>query len=789
MVYFLNNRRIVCNYPVPFGEKQTFLEKLYNSGNSYKRSYILYNGLKTVYIIFKMEEKKMKKILALVLAVLMVVCLFAGCDKKAAENNGEEGLKVIEPAFKDTAPTVANPYADIEDYDEKSEAIYNAIFKEFYDLQEAAKAATTVSERHALMALAEAKLLASGALLPIYSNGGNYAISRVAPYTAPNALFGNDSDRFHNVVVASEPITAAHREEMKAKFAELKGTGTYEAWAESFLVEKGYTLKDSYTFFYNSDPQTWDALATSKAADSEAIVNTYDGLIEYDCEGTAQPALAESWTISEDGLTYTFKIRPNVKWVDSQGRVIGTVTADDFVAGFQHMLDAAGGLEYLVEGVVAGAYEYNTGAITDFKEVGVKAVDELTLEYTLAQKAPYFMTMLSYNVFAPVNRAYFESKGGAFGDAYNPEAENYTYGKTPNDIAYCGPYLVTNATAKNIIVFTANTSYWNAANVNNKTITWKFTDGSDKLQAYNATMSGDVDGAGLNSSAVDQAKADNKFESLAYVSGNDATTFFAFLNVNRSAYSNIAGDPTTVVSTKDATAQERAVAAMYNRHFRLALVQAIDRGLYNEQSVGPDLKYTSLRNTYTPGNYVALTEDVTVDINGKATTFKANTYYGAIMQAQLDADGVAITAWDPTAEAGAGSSDGFDGWFNPAAARGHLAVAIEQLAAVGVEISAENPIYIDIPYVSSVDTNMKMANALKKSIEEALENKVIVNLVAAKDYTEAYYAGYYISDGSQANYDIYTFAGWGPDYGDPQTYLDTILPYYAGYMTMMLGIF
>ena len=84
---------------------------------------------------------------------------------------------------------------------------------------------------------------------------------------------------------------------------------------------------------------------------------------------------------------------------------------------------------------------------------------------------------------------------------------------------------------------------------------------------------------------------------------------------------------------------------------------------------------------------------------------------------------------------------------------------------------------------------MKMANALKKSIEEALENKVIVNLVAAKDYTEAYYAGYYISDGSQANYDIYTFAGWGPDYGDPQTYLDTILPYYAGYMTMMLGIF
>ena len=732
----------------------------------------------------------MKKILALALAVLMIVSLFAGCgQKKDDENVGGDGIKTIEPGFKDPAPTVANPYADIEDYDEKSAAIYADIFQDYLDLLDAAKAASSVSERQALMALAEAKLLATGALLPIYSNGGNYAISRVAPYTAPNALWGNDSDRFHNVVVASDPITAAHREEMKAKYAELKGTGTYEAWAKSFLVEKGYSVKDSYTFFYNSDPQTWDAVATSKAADSEAIVNTYDGLVEYDCEGVMQPALAESWTVSEDGLTYTFKIRPNVKWVDSQGREIGTVTADDFVAGFQHMLDAAGGLEYLVEGIVVNAYEYNTDVVNDFAEVGVKAVDESTLVFTLCQDTPYFMTMLSYNVFAPVNRAYFESKGGAFGDAYNPEAENYTYGKTSNDIAYCGPYLVTNATAKNIIVFTANPSYWNAANVNNKTITWKFTDGSDKLQAYNSTISGDVDGAGLNSSAVDQAKADGKFDSLAYVSGNDATTFFAFLNVNRTAYSNVAGDPTTVVSPKNADAQARATAAMYNRHFRLALVQAIDRGLYNEQSVGPDLKYTSLRNTYTPGNFVFLTEDVTVDINGTATNFAAGTYYGAIMQAQMDADKVDITVWDPTLEAGAGSGDGFDGWYNPGAARGHLDVAVEQLGAVGIEISAANPIYIDIPYVSSVDTNVKMANALKKSIEEALEGKVIVNLTACEDYLTAYYAGYYISDGSQANYDIYTFAGWGPDYGDPQTYLDTILPEYAGYMTMMLGIY
>ena len=65
-----------------------------------------------------------------------------------------------------------------------------------------------------------------------------------------------------------------------------------------------------------------DALGTSRAADSEAIINTYDGLMEYDVEGTLQPALAESYEVSADGLTYTFHLRQGVKWVDSQGREV-----------------------------------------------------------------------------------------------------------------------------------------------------------------------------------------------------------------------------------------------------------------------------------------------------------------------------------------------------------------------------------------------------------------------------------------------------------------------------------
>jgi len=214
----------------------------------------------------------------------------------------------------------------------------------------------------------------------------------------------------------------------------------------------------------------------------------------------------------------------------------------------------------------------------------------------------------------------------------------------------------------------------------------------------------------------------------------------------------------------------------------------LDRGAYNAQSVGEDLKLTSLRNTYTPGNFVSLTEEVTVDINGTATTFPAGTYYGAMVQAQIDADGVALTVWDPTAEAGVGSSDGFDGWYSAENAAAELAIAIEELAAEGLEISAENPIYIDFPYYAN-NTYTNMANAYKQSIEAALNGCVIVNLVECAAIADIYYAGYYISAGYEANYDVYNMAGWGPDYGDPQTYLDTVLPQYAGYMTMMLGIF
>ena len=731
--------------------------------------------------------KNLKRVLCALLALVMVLG-FVGCknngdDKTTpAPNNTNKPAESEVPAT--TVPTTPLPTGD---YNAMSAAIYDAQLGAFNTLYQAAKEEQNVSKRYALMAQAEAKLLEAAVLIPGTTNGGNYGLSRVARRSASTVLWGNDSDRFHNVLITTEIISAEDQTHLKAMWNEVRGTGTYSQKATDYLKEKGYTLKDTYNMGYASDPKTWDALATSRSADSEAIVNTYDGLVEYDNENEIKPALAESWEVSEDGKTYTFHIRQGAKWVDAQGREVADVKADDFVAGMQHMLDAGGGLEYLVENIIVNALEYNKGDVTDFAEVGVKATDDNTVVYTLCQPTSYFITMLGYNVFAPMSRTYFESKGGVFGkDDYKAavDAGTMKYGQTVNDIAYCGPYTVTNYTAENTIVFQANPTYWNKDNITIKTLTWKFNDGKDPTKAYEDTKAGTLDGCGLSSASLEACKADGNFEKYCTVSDTDATSFVLFLNLNRNAYANF-NDETKAVSTMTDDQKKRTDAAMLNVHFRRAIGMGLDIATYNGQVVGEELKLNSVRNSYTPGNFVALEEDVTVEINGESKTFAKGTYYGEIMQAQIDADGVKIKVWDAENQ----TSDGFAGWHNPANAYEELQQAITELKEFGVEISKDNPIVMDLPYYSGADIYTNRAQTLKQSVEEALQGCVVVNLVSCADAQEWYYAGYYTESGKDANYTLYDVSGWGPDYGDPATYLDTMLGDGAGYMAKCLGLF
>ena len=715
--------------------------------------------------------KKSSRFLSILLAVALLVSSLAACGK-------DDTKKAVELA--DDIQT--------KDYEEQSSTLYQSELGDFYSLYQEAKKETNVSAKYAKMAIAEAKLMEAAVMFPTSSRGGTYAISRVAPYTVTPCLWGNDSDRFHQAVIASDFITKEDRDALKKLYAEKVGTGTYEQAAKDFLTEKGYTIIDEYKYAYTSDPKTWDALATSRAADTEAIVNTFDGLYEYDLENVQQPALAESVEVSEDGKTYTFKIKSGLVWTDSQGRKVADVKADDFVAGMQHMMDAKGGLEYLVQPVIAGADDYITGKTTDFSTVGVKATDDTTLVYTLVEPTSYFMTMLGYSCFAPMSRSYYESKGGKFGEEYDNSAETYKYGKDPSSIAYCGPYLVTGATAENSITFKASDSYWNKDNINIKTITWLYNDGSDATKAYKDACAGTLTGCGLNASALELAKGDGNFDKFVYTSATDATSYMGFLNMNRAAYANVA-DETTAVSKLSDDDKIRTNLAMRNVHFRRAVCMGMDRAAYNAQVVGDELKFTSVINSYTPGTFVKLTEDVTVSINGEDKTFKAGTFYGEIMQAQVDADGVKLKVWDPNGDGGIGSSSGFDGWYNVENANAELETAIKELADKAVVIDENNPIHIEVPYPSNSEAYTNKETALKQSIEATFGGKVVVDLIECVDYDGWYNAGYYTDSGKEANYGIYDLSGWGPDYGDPSTYLDTFLPDYAGYMIKCIGIY
>ncbi|WP_322170704.1 ABC transporter substrate-binding protein [Acutalibacter caecimuris] len=771
-------------------------------------------------------NKTVKRSLAMLLAMLMLVSAFAACGSDSGssapsssessssdssvsseDTSSEEGEDASEPEEGTTGAWTAPQEFDNEndDYDAISEYFYDFNLGEFYELYQAAtQEVDDINKRYALEALGEAKLLASGVMQPTTSNGGQYAFGRIAPGSTTTNGWGSDNERYQYAIVTEQIIKSEDREALKKLLLEKKGTGEYAAAAKEYLTGKGYTLKDSYNVSFTSMPSTWDMMNTSRAADTVPVLGTMDSLLFFDGENREVPALAESWEVSEDGLTWTFHIRKGVKWVDSQGREVADVIADDWVAGLQHVCDSGSGLSELFIGVLENIQPYLTGEDTDFSKVGIEAVDDHTLVYHLEKKIPYFTSMLHYGISLPLSRSYYTSQGGKFGDEYDTEAETYQYGLDPDHIAYCGPFLITSAVENNSITYKANPTYWDAANVTIKSMQRLYNDNSDVTKGYNDLLAGTIDQQGINASTVETAKTEmaadkapgwgtegkSVFDDFSYVTSNGSTSYMNFMNVNRATWNNVRNE-TEVLSTQTEEEATRTHIALNNTHFRRALAMSVDRNTWNAQAVGEELATLSLRNSYTPATFVSLTADTTVEINGEEVTFPAGTDYGEIMQAQLDADGVKITVYklDESAENGRGTGDGFDGWYSEANAQEELAIAIEELAGAGVTVDESNPIQVDLPFLSSNTIYTNKANTYKQSVEKALGGKVIVNLVECVNSDEWYYAGYYTERGYESNYDLYDLSGWSPDFMDPCSYIDTFLPDYNGYMTKCIGVY
>ena len=745
--------------------------------------------------------KKFTKLMALLLVLTMMLSLVACAgNEKPAETTA--------PATTEAAPTETVPAdaytgpdwaaIDAMDYDEASDAIYEWNLGEFYAAYQDAKSEIVdLDLRLAKMAIAEAKLMESGVFIPVYGDGGAYAMNRAVPRTVTTTSWGLDEYRWHTALVTNELITSEDRDALTGLWGEAADADAWFAAAKAFLADKGYTLTDTWNVANGYEIATWDCIASSYTSDAYFIAPTYSPLLEYDVKNVQQPALAESVDVNDDGTVYTFHLRQGVKWVDQQGRELAEVTADDWVASMAHLIDNTDALGYLMtksDGCGIKNFDaYLNGEVTDFAEIGVKAIDDYTLEYTLEAPFPAFLSMMGYGCFAPLNRAFYKAQGGTF----SVDGDEYTsgnYGTSPANIAYCGAYLVKNFTEKNVTSYVANPSYWNAEAVNTPNINFYFNDGSDPLRTYNEAKAGTIAGCSFNSSALVLAKEEKPegadktyFDLYSYTTTNSATTYCGWVNMHRGTWANY-NDNTVGVSTQTEEEQVRTRSALNNQNFRLALAMAFDRGAFNSTIVGEELKFASLKNSYVTGTFGKTAAEVTVDINGVATTFPAGTYFGVIEQAQLDADGVPLKVWDPTADGGAGSGDGFDGWFNADAAAAYLDKAVAELAQIGVEVSAEKPIHIDVPYGAYSESVTNRMNAYKQSIEKYTDGKVVVDLVSFADSTSFSYSYYRTSNGAEANYDITPgTSGWGPDYGDAQSFLDTIQPY--GYMTKNIGLY
>jgi len=626
-------------------------------------------------------------------------------------------------------------------------------------------------------ARAEAALLASGVFVPTTTQGGAYTLSRIAPRTAPYVFFGNDSDKVKSLVITSGQdsfIKKTDREALKDAWETAMGGGAaYDPAA--MLQARGYTLGTEYKTTFSTAPATLDIFNTSEQADTETLVQVLEGLVQYDNLGQLQPAMATSWEHNDEYTVYKFTIRQGAKWYTADKSEYGPVTADDFVAGFQHMLDCAAGLEYLMDGVVKGVEEYNYED-GDFEDVGVY-VEEGTgkLVFELEKPETFFLTRLAYSPFYPMNRAFFLSRGGAFGEDFDPTADTYKFGLATDKASqlYNGPYIPTTWDAVDAstgsIVLEKNNGYWDAANVKVTKASWIYDDGSNPDAFYAATRRGDYPGMGLSAAngLLDKAREDGLFDLYAYVSDTNATTFFGGMNTNRGTFKLENGN---VASAQTEANKVLTHEVLNNVHFRRAILYGWDRANWNAITRGEDLKSTNLRNMYTTPDFVALGKDV--EYEGK--TYAKGRVYGDLVEQFLKDDfNMEIDL-----------SDGQDGWYNLEKAKAEMALCKQELGEFWPD--GEKVIIDNVAYGPSVSM-VAEANGFEQILERALGEYIDVQINTAANGSEYYACGYRTQYGYQMNQDLFYGSGWGPDYGDPSTYLDTFTA--GGYMNKVIGLY
>ena len=489
--------------------------------------------------------------------------------------------------------------------------------------------------------------------------------------------------------------------------------------------KSGSSGGQTFSYVYTQDPDTLDYSISNKKSTSEFTGNAVDGLLEVDKYGNLIPSLAKDWTVSKDGLTYTYNLRKGVKWMTSEGEEYGEVKAQDFVTGLKHAADKKSQAIYLVQKSVKGLDDYVSGKTSDFSTVGVKAIDDYTVQYTLSQPESFWNSKTTMGILMPVNEEFLKSKG-----------DDYGQGTTPSSILYCGPYLIKSITSKSSATLEKNPTYWDADNVKISKVKLTYYDGQDSESLIRGFDNGDYTVARVFPSGSNYKSVEKKHKDDIVFTDQGSSTYNLSFNIDRQAYE---------ITKKTTDAQKASTKkAILNKDFRQAIMFAFNRKAYVAQTNGEAAANKVIRNTFTPPNFV--------QIDGKQ--------FGDAVEKDLEAYG---DEWK-----GVSVADGKDTLYNPTKAKEEFAKAKADLQAQGVEF----PIHLDLPTSSTYTEGIKQAQSFKQSVESTLgaENIVIdLNMVSEDDLQRV---TYFAENASQQDWDLNNNLGWGPDYTDPSSYID-----------------
>ena len=492
-------------------------------------------------------------------------------------------------------------------------------------------------------------------------------------------------------------------------------------------ADKEADAPTTFSYVYAVDPASLDYSIATRTSTTDVIGNVVDGLMENDQYGNVIPSLAEDWSVSKDGLTYTYKLRKGVKWYTSEGEEYAEVTAHDFVTGLKHVADGKSDGVSLIQNSIKGLDAYMTGETNDFSTVGVKALDDYTVEYTLNKPESFWNSKVTTATMLPVNEEFLKASGKDYGAV------------TPAGILYNGPYILKTLTSKSLIEYEKNPNYWDKEKVKIEKVKLTYYDGSDQESLIRSFSSGAYTTARLFPSSSNFASTLEQYGDKITYSPQDSSSYYFTFNVNRQSYNKTAK---TREEQKTSTKE-----AMLNKDFRQAINFAFNRHSYAAQLNGEDGADKIIRNSLVPDNFV--------QAGGKN--------FGQIAQVELVNYG---DQWK-----GVELVDGKDSIYNPDKAKAAFEKAKKDLESKGVTF----PIHLDVPVEQTDTIAVQQSNSFKQSIESTLgaENVVIDVLQMTDNEKETITSQARVP--SQKDYDLNS-TGWAPSYQDPASYLNIMDP-------------